>query len=361
MKTVETISLWSCVAVAAGFLLTGAGCDQSKPPAEKPAAKAPEAAKAADEYVLKIPEGLPPLTIPPDNPMTEAKVELGRMLYFDTRLSKDGTISCATCHDPKMAWAEHKPTSGGINDQKGDRNAPTVINAAYMTSQFWDGRAATLEEQALGPIENPIEMGNEMNNVIATVAGIEDYKTRFAEVFGTEVTADGIARAIAAFERTVLSGNSPYDRFKAGDKNALNESQQRGMELFMDKAACVTCHAEPLFSNGRFYNAGVGSDRENPDPGRKKVTGADEDMGKFRVPHLRNVAETWPYFHDGSVEKLEDAVRFMAGGGRDNPHLAASFKGMKELNLTDDQIADLVAFLEALSGEYPVIEPPAMP
>ncbi len=359
MRTAPSIPLFSASAIVAGLLLGTTACDQSKPPAPKPAAETPRA--ATETTPIKVPLGLPELEIPADNPMTEAKIELGRLLYFDTRLSKDGTISCATCHDPKMAWAEHKPTSGGINDQKGDRNAPTVINAAYMTSQFWDGRAATLEEQALGPIENPIEMGNEMTNVIQTVAGIEDYKTRFREVFGTEVTADGIARAIAAFERTVLSGNSPYDRFKAGDQNALNDAQKRGMSLFMDKAACVTCHSEPLFSNGRFYNAGVGSDKENPDPGRKKVTGADEDMGKFRVPHLRNVAETWPYFHDGSVEKLEDAVRFMAAGGRDNPNLSPSFKGMRDLKLSDAEIADLVAFVEALSGEYPVIEPPAMP
>ncbi len=314
-------------------------------PAEKSAAAGP-----------KPPLGLPPLPIPADNPMTPEKVELGKMLYFDTRMSKDGTVSCATCHDPKMAWAEHTPTSTGIGHQKGARNSPTVINAAYATSQFWDGRAKTLEDQAVGPVENPIEMGHTMTAVVAQLATIPDYQARFKKVFGTGVTKEGFAKAIAAFERTVLSGDSPYDRFVAGDQSAMNDAQKRGWETFRDN--CATCHTQPLFSNYRFFNAGVGSDKPNADEGRMKVTGKESDRGKFRVPALRNVADTAPYFHDGSVAKLEDAVALMAVGGKNNPNLSEMLKSVREANLGAKEQKDLVEFLGALSGKYPVVEPP---
>ncbi|UCG34261.1 MAG: c-type cytochrome [Phycisphaerales bacterium] len=317
------------------------------------------AARAQGNSLMEVPKGLPPLPVPADNPMTEAKVELGRMLYFDTRLSSSGTISCATCHDPTMAWTEHRATSKGLDEQVGERNSPTVINAAYMTSQFWDGRSKTLEEQALGPIENPVEMGHKMEVLTGQLEEIPEYKKRFADVFGTEVNKEGIAKAIAAFERTVLSGNSPYDQYQAGDKNALTEAQVNGMDVFM--SACATCHTPPTFSNGRFYNAGVGADKAKPDEGRKKVSGKARDTGAFRVPHLREVASTWPYFHDGSVEKLEDAVALMARGGNDSPGLSMMMKAVRGMELEENEIADMVEFLKALSGDYPVVEPPKLP
>jgi cytochrome c peroxidase len=309
--------------------------------------------------VPKVPLGLPSVPVPADNPMTLEKVELGKMLYFDTRLSRDGKVSCATCHDPKTAWAEHERTSTGIGGQFGERNSPTVINAAYATSQFWDGRAVTLEEQALGPIENPIEMGHKLDVMIADLSKIEEYTERFRKVFGTQITKEGVAQAIAAFERTVLSGNSPYDRFKAGDKTALSAAQQRGLQLFEEN--CATCHTPPLFSNYRFYNAGVGMDKKKPDEGRKAVAKKQSDFGKFRVPALREVANTGPYFHDGSVASLEDAVGLMADGGKDNPHLSAQLKAVREAQLNRQDYTDLTAFLQGLSGEYPVIEPPKLP
>jgi len=311
--------------------------------------------------VIKVPTGLDAPPIPADNPMTEAKVELGKMLYFDKRLSRDGTVSCATCHDPKMAWADHRATSEGVDKQLGDRNSPTVLNAAYMPEQFWDGRAASLEEQALGPIENPVEMGHTIDELVKNLAAVPEYQKRFREVFGTEVNKDGIVKAIAAFERTILTGNSPYDKYKAGDTSAMTAQQIRGMELFNGKGECATCHTPPTFSNGKYYNAGIGSDKPNPDPGRKKHTNKDADEGKFRVPHLRNVADTAPYFHDGSVATLAEAVRIMATGGIDNPRLSPVFKGLKEVQFTDEEIADLTAFLEALSGEYPIVEAPELP
>jgi cytochrome c peroxidase len=333
-----------------------ANADASAKPADAPPAKSAASARAD---APKVPLGLPPLSVPADNPITPAKVELGKMLYFDTRLSKDNKISCATCHDPKMAWAENEPTSKGIGGVFGQRNSPTVINAAYATSQFWDGRAATLEEQALGPIENPIEMGHKLDLMIQDLSKLADYNQRFQAVFGTKVNKDGLAKAIAAFERTILSGNSPYDRFKAGDAAALNAAQKHGMQLFDDN--CATCHAPPLMSNYRFYNAGVGMDKQKPDQGRMMVTKQENDMGKFRVPALREVANTAPYFHDGSAATLKDAVALMAGGGKDNPHLSAQLKAIREAKLTEQDRGDLVEFLKSLSGEYPITAAPKLP
>lgn len=333
--------------------------EADQPGAGPGAGIAEEPGEAAAE-LPEVPLGLPPVPIPDDNPMTLAKVELGKMLYFDKRLSKDSTLSCATCHDPQKAWAEHTPTSTGIDGQVGPANSPTVINAAYATSQFWDGRAKTLEEQALGPIENPIEMGDKLEDVIQELSEVPDYVQRFQEVFGTEITKDGIAKSIAAFERTVLSGNSPYDRFtKENDEDALDEAQQRGMALFEDN--CQVCHSPPVFSNWGFHNAGIGMDKEKPDEGLKAVTGEDKDLGKYRVPGLREVANTAPYFHDGSVATLEEAVALMAGGGKDHPKVSAMLKALREAQLTEQDQKDLVEFLKALSGDYPIVEPPELP
>ncbi|MBC8872202.1 MAG: cytochrome-c peroxidase [Planctomycetes bacterium] len=358
----------------AGFCILGfvvsvtlTGCSSDSPPpdpgptdqsdAGSPTTDTPAEDAAAETKVLL---GLPPVPVPEDNPMTDEKIELGKLLYFDKRLSKDGTIACATCHDPKMAWTEHKPTSTGIGDQVGGANSPTVINAAYAPAQFWDGRAASLEEQALGPIENPIEMGHKLDNMIPQLNEIAVYNERFQQVFGTDVTKEGIAKAIATFERTILSGNSPYDKFKDGDEDALTDAQKKGMKLF-DDVGCSTCHAPPIFSNYKYYNAGVGSGKETPDEGRKAVTGDDKDMGKFRVPMLREVANTGPYFHDGSCDTLEKAVAMMAGGGIANDNLSGMLKGIGDEGPSAEDQANIVEFLKALSGEYPIIDPPELP
>lgn len=332
---------------------------EEKPGQEKLGSKAAEV-KPAPEAVVQVPLGLPPLPIPKDNPLTPEKIELGKMLYFDKRVSKDGTVACATCHDPNMAWAEHTPTSAGIGKQVGPRNSPTVMNAAYATSMFWDGRAATLEEQATGPVENPIEMAHKMSDLVEQLNKIPEYRERFQKVFGTPVTKEGFAKAIAAFERTILVGNSPYDRFKAGDTNALTDAQKRGLALF-EKVGCADCHTPPLFSDYEFHNAGVGMDKPKPDPGRKEVTKKDEDMGAFRVPSLRNVADTAPYFHDGSAKTLEEAVALMAAGGKDNPHRSPDFDTVRQAKITPEQQKDLVEFLKALSGPIPHVEPPKLP
>ena len=335
--------------------------DATQPDTASSSESAPAVEPAAQSaYELKVPLGLPPVPVPDDNPMTAEKIELGKLLYFDTRLSKDGSVSCATCHDPQMAWAERDATSTGIGSQVGGRNSPTVINSAYATAQFWDGRAATLEEQALGPIANPIEMGHSLPEMIGTLNKLAAYKDMFQKVFGTEITGDGVGKAIAAFERTVLSGNSPYDKHTAGDQSALSDAQKRGLALFED-AGCATCHTPPLFSNYNYFNAGVGMDKEKPDEGRKDVTKSDRDLGKFRVPALREVANTAPYFHDGSAKTLEEAVALMAQGGKDNPNLSVMMKSVRSAELTEENQKDIVEFLKGLSGEYPIVQPPALP
>ena len=368
MRTGRTLLWLNLCVLTAVFSVLLAGCSPSPSPnptlgesAAEPGGEAPtEPAVETVAYEVEVPLGLPPLPVPDDNPMTAEKVELGKLLYFDTRLSKDGTVSCATCHDPLKGWTDHAATSTGIDGQVGGANSPTVINSAYATTQFWDGRAASLEEQALGPIENPIEMGHKLSDLVPQLNEIAAYKELFQAAFGTDATSDGIAKAIAAFERTVLSGNSPYDKLKAGDEDALTEAQARGLKLF-DDAGCSTCHAPPLFSNYRYYNVGVGQDKDTPDQGRKAVTGEDSDLGKYRVPALREVASTGLYFHDGSAETLEAAVAVMAGGGIENDNLSGMMKAVAEKQLSEQDRADLVEFLKALSGEFPIIEPPELP
>jgi len=297
-----------------------------------------------------VPLGLVEIFWPKDNPYTPQKAELGWLLYFDNRLSADNTVSCATCHDPKFAFTDGQQFSKGIRGQLGGRSAPTVINRAYSLEQFWDGRAKTLEEQAKGPVANPIGVGNAHDLCEKCIAGIPGYRRKFAEAFGSDtVTIDRIAQAIATFERTVLSGNSPYDRFKAGDTKALTDSQKRGMEVFFsDHARCDSCHEGVNFTNGKYANIGIGMDKPTPDLGRYVVTQKEEDKGAFKTPTLREVARTGPYMHDGSLKTLEDVVEHYNKGGIKNPWLHPD---VRELKLTDQQKKDLVEFLKALGGE----------
>jgi cytochrome c peroxidase len=300
----------------------------------------------------------PPVPIPPANPQTAAKVQLGAQLYFDPRLSADDTISCATCHEPSTAWANHNATDTGIKGQVGSRNSGTILDAAYMNFQFWDGRATSLEEQALGPIHNPMEMGETLENVVRKLNGIPGYLTQFRAVFGTDVTEDGIAKAIAAFERTVVTGPSSYDQFLAGDTTALSPAAQRGLAVFSGKGRCVLCHGGPMLSDQSFHNLGVGMNRENPDVGREAVTTNPRDRGRFKTPTLRNVTLTWPYLHDGSARSLDDVLEFYDRGGQPNGNQDPM---VRPLRLTDAEQADLKAFLEALTGTLPAIVKPALP
>jgi cytochrome c peroxidase len=297
----------------------------------------------------KQPLGLMPIIWPGDNPYSPLKAELGRLLFFDTRLSADGTVSCATCHNPKLAFTDGLPVSAGIQGKKGNRSSPTVLNRAYSLAQFWDGRAYSLESQVLGPMANPVEMGNSHVAIVRTLKAINGYRVLFAKVFGTEdFTIDHVAKAIATFERTVQSGNAPYDRYKAGNKNAMTPQQIHGMNVFVDKAKCDQCHEGINFTSNSYNNLGVGTDKPNPDVGRFAVTKDPKDWGVFKTPTLREIEHTAPYMHDGSLKTLDEVVDFYSKGGIKNKNLD---ERMKKLNLTDGEKSDLVAFMKALSGD----------
>lgn len=284
-------------------------------------------------------------------------VELGRALFFDKRLSADDTVSCATCHDPQKGFSDNLPVSTGIKGQKGGRNAPTVINRLYGKTQFWDGRAATLEEQAKGPLVNPIEMGmKDHDAVVKKLRGIRGYAEWFKALYGRDVNINDAAAAIASFERTVVSDDSRYDKYIAGDKGALSESEKRGFEVFSTKGRCVICHGGKNFTDEEFHNIGVGMDKKQPDLGRYTQTKSDDDKGAFKTPTLRDIASTAPYMHDGSEKTLEGVVAFYDRGGIPNPGLHPLIQA---LELTPREKGDLVAFLKALDGNrWRKITPP---
>jgi len=288
------------------------------------------------------------------DPPTPERVRLGKWLYYDTRLSADNTIACATCHRPENAFSEPTPVSTGIRGQKGNRKAPTFINAAWalFPHTFWDGRAASLEEQALGPVANPIEMGNTHEAMIQTLQGIEGYGKYFQEAFGSpEITEDRIAKAIADYERTRISGNSPYDRWKNGDETAVSDQVKLGERLFFDKAGCNQCHLGYNFTDTLFHNLGVGWDptaKQFKDLGRVVITNQESDTGAFKTPTVREAAKRAPYMHDGSVATLREVVELYNRGGEANPYLDPK---IKKLDLTPEEVDALVAMMEALSGE----------
>ncbi len=290
---------------------------------------------------------LPPVEHPADNPLSPEKVELGKMLYFDTRLSGTERVSCATCHNPSFGWGEGVGLSVGVGDQKLARHSPTVLNAAFYTHQFWDGRAATLEEQAKGPITSPVEMNADPEVVVKRLQGIPGYAERFEKVFGEPVSFDNIAKAIAPYERTIVRGDSAFDRWAAGDDAAMSEEAKRGYQLYTTKALCITCHSGPNFSDSKFYNIGV-KGSGTTDKGRFDVTKNPADLGAFKTPTVRNAALTAPYMHDGSLKTLEEVVEHYNKGGEDVPN---KHPVMVPLNLNAQEKADLVAFMKALTGE----------
>lgn len=301
---------------------------------------------------------------PKDNPTTAAKVELGKQLFFDPRLSRNGTVSCNSCHNVMAGGEDNRPNSAGVDSKFGGRSAPTVWNAAFHSVQFWDGRAPTLEEQAKGPLVNPIEMAMSSHELVTQrISAVPGYQEQFKAVFGGDkpVTIDNAAKAIAAYERTLITPDSPFDRYVKGDKKALSASAQRGMKL-MESVGCTSCHSGANFS-GPTQPVGQGFFMKFPtfpgseydqkyklteDPGRFEVTKKEEDKHMWRVPTLRNVALTAPYFHNGAVKTLDEAVRVMA-------------KTQLNKTLKDGEVADIVAFLDALTGKFPKQTLPRLP
>lgn len=311
---------------------------------------ATDSLRAAD---IEIPHHLglgdPNDFLPFESRPTKQSIELGRLLFFDKRLSADGTIACSSCHLPSRAFTDGKAVSRGIKGQRGHRNAPTVVNRLYGRSFFWDGRARTLTEQTLEPFLSPVEHGLSQHDLLSMIKAIPGYRHLFRKTFGTDVTEDGIATALTHFQWTILSGNSPVDRFDyRGDTAALSAAAQRGFLVFRGKGGCVRCHAGPNYTDEQYHNLGVGWETPHIDLGRYSVTRQPEDIGAFKTPTLREVARTAPYMHDGRFKTLREVVNFYNHGGVNNPHQDPI---MRPLFLSDDERADLEAFLNNLSGE----------
>lgn len=365
--------------------------DDAARPATRQPGPVPEAVPLAKPKSLDqigLPGDLTRQAIPSDNPQTPEKIALGQKLFFDGRLSADGTVACSTCHDPARAFTDGRPVSIGINGRVGQRNAPTILNALYNKSQFWDGRVTTLEEQAALPIVNPDEMGQpNMDVAVAKIAAIEEYKEALQRVFGRPPNGPDLVRALASYERTQVSFDSPFDHFIAGEKNAIDDSAKRGWELFNTKGRCNKCHAlteerrdVTTFTDNDFHNIGIGilrhnvvalarqaeelissGDREALDRaaigtdmsalGRFLITKKEADIAAFKTPDVRNVLVTGPYFHDGSQETLWDVIdHYNKGDGLRNPYLD---EDIQPLALTEQEIDDLVAFLASLtSAQY---------
>lgn len=314
-----------------------------------------EVITGAGGFRFEIPPGLDPNSatffVPGDNPLTEEKVRLGKRLFFDKSLSVDGSVSCASCHDPEKAFSDPNQFSIGFKGRRGARQAPTIINRAFSRAQFWDGRAASLEEQTSFPIISPHEMGNpDLNTVLKRLKTDQNYVAAFQQAFPADgaISEQHLAQAIASFERTVSAGNSPFDRFINGDKAAMNESATRGYRIFLGKANCAACHISFNFTDELYHNLGIGSVARKPDLGRFAVTKADGDQGAFKTPTLREVASTAPYMSDGSLRTLEQVIDYYDKGCQPNQWLSPK---IKTLNLTVQEKKDLVEFLKALSGE----------
>ncbi|MGC2713407.1 MAG: cytochrome c peroxidase [Pseudolabrys sp.] len=377
--------------IVAGIATLIFGCERSAKTVSPKGPQNPEADPLAQPKSLQqvgAPAELTREAIPPDNPQTSEKISLGQKLFFERRLSVDGTVSCSTCHDPQLAFTDRKPLSVGVKGRLGQRNAPTILNALYNKTQFWDGRVNTLEEQAANPIVNAFEMGHpNLDTAVAQIASVEEYQHAFQRVFGRPPNGPDLLRAIASYERTQLSFDSPFDHFIAGDNNAIDASAKRGWELFNTQARCNKCHAltdtqrdVTVFTDNDFHNIGIGIIRHNVVAlarqaeqliksgdtaaidraaiqtdmsalGRFLITKKDKDIASFKTPDIRNVLVTGPYFHDGSQETLWDVIdHYNKGDGLQNPYLD---EDIQPLALTETDIDDLVAFMASLtSADY---------
>jgi cytochrome c peroxidase len=368
--TIKGKAMQRILAVGLGLLAVAVAL-----PAQPPTPGAPPPAPLFSTEVIQS-------HTPADNPITEAKAKLGDMIFDEKQVSADGSVACNTCHSPRNGFTTHTPASRGVDDQIGKRNAPSILNTVFYKTMFWDGRASSLEEQATLPILNPIEMGQkDAKNVVAKLSAMPKFAEAFQQVFGHSVNWEDIGRALAAFERTRLSTEAPFDRYLHGDAKALNASQIRGWALFTGKARCGSCHsydpALPIFGDNRFHNTGPAArpqdfnqlakrvadtvakgnqteidklalETDYSELGRFLVTKDRKDIGAFKTPFLRDVLLTSPYMHDGSLETLWDVVEFFNKGGEKNPFLDAE---MKPVGLSASEVDDLVNFLAALTSD----------
>jgi cytochrome c peroxidase len=365
-------SFVSALVLSGSALLLGCneeGASPTAPSASAPkpsASAAPTASAAALPPMPKAaplpatPKALPELKTPADNPITPEKVALGKQLFFDKRLSKDGSASCESCHYADKGWTDAKPLSTKVGGAVNTRHTQTFWNVGYYDQYYWDGRSPTLEKTVEAAWKN--QLGADPAAVAATLGKIPGYTIQFKTIFGSgEATAEMVSKAIASFMRVALrSGDAPWDKYEGGDKAAVSESAVRGFELFRNKAGCAACHAPPLYTDGAYHNVGIGYDKPEPDVGRGKVTSDEKDNGKFKTPTLRSITTSGPYFHDGRAATLEEAVDYMLSGGiKDkNPNLDPQLKPVK---LSKAEREDLLAFLKALEAPAQAFERPTLP
>jgi len=298
-----------------------------------------------------------PMTIPADNPMTAEKVALGRQLFFDERLSFDGSRSCYSCHVCEKGVTDGLAKAVGAGNKQLPRSSPTLWNIGYHKEFYWDGRSPSLERQALAAWTGA-NMGAKADEIVAKLNALEGYKSQFQKVFQSDATPDNVVKAIAAFERTIISGNTAWDRWKAGDQSAISQSAWRGWNIFQ-AIKCNNCHDGVLFTDQQYHNVGIGMDQKEPDVGRSKVTNKPEDTGAFKTPTLRDIAKSAPYFHDGSAKTLEEAVDIMLAGGKPNQYLDK--KNLEPHKLLPEQREDLLNFLRSLSVDDCNLTKPPLP
>lgn len=305
---------------------------------------APPDSTSEEQLRPVVPGGFDPVPIPVHNPLTRNKVLLGQQLFFDPVLSLDSTVSCATCHRPDAFFADGQALSRGVGGRPGTRNTPSLLNIAYHQLFFWDGGSITLEHQVFGPLQNPDEMALDLASVLQRLESIPTYREAFEELFDEAPSLRGLTQALGAYQRTLLSGGARYDRYKAGDQTALSPAETRGYKLFKGKAGCLHCHHGFLLTSLRFENNGIAVSKE--DSGRARVTGLKEDYGKFKVPSLRNVAQTAPYMHNGGMATLSEVIDHYDQGGRE---VRGKSPLIQPLGLEEEEQADLEAFLHALT------------
>jgi cytochrome c peroxidase len=297
-----------------------------------------------------------PMQIPADNPLTQEKVGLGRELFFDERLSGDGSRSCYSCHLCEKGLTDGLPKAVGAYNKQLPRSSPTLWNVGYYKEFYWDGRSPSLEKQAMAAWTGG-NQGAKADEIVVKLNTLQGYRAQFQKVFSSDATPDNVVKAIAAFERTIISGNTAWDRWKAGDTTAINQSAWRGWNIFQ-AIKCNNCHDGVLLTDQQYHNVGIGMDQKDPDVGRFKVTNKPEDLGAFKTPTLRDIARTAPYFHDGSVKTLEEAVDLMLAGGKPNEHLDK--KNLEKHNILPEQREDLLNFLRSLTVDC-TLSKPALP
>jgi cytochrome c peroxidase len=363
---------WLVCIGSLGVAAFAAGCDESKLEPQKPVDSAKPAASASGSAaeakplppmppappLAKAPEPLPDPKTPENNPLTAEKVALGKQLFFDKRLSKDGTMACVSCHLPEKGWTDGKPTSQKVGGAMNTRHSPTMFNVAYNDLWYWDGRTETLEKNNEAAWKG--QLGADPAVIAANIGKIPGYEVQFRTIFKENATPQNIVMALASFIRTIRSGDSPWDRYEKGDKKAVGEDAVRGFELFRNKAGCAACHAPPMYTNNGFHNIGIGFDKPEPDPGRGKISKNEKENGAFKTPTLRSVTTHPPYFHDGRAATIEDAIDYMLSGGikEKNPNLDPLLKKVK---LSTKERADLIAFVKSLEAPAAPFEAPKLP